>query len=53
MFGTACLSTSGVNFVVVPASENEEEVETPPFEVGSDAKGRHSLDSDKRRASSC
>ena len=34
MFGTVCLSTSsGVNFVVVPAScmEEQVEVETPPL----------------------
>ena len=51
MFGTTCLSTSGVNFAVVPAScmEEQVEVETPPFEAGSDAKGKHSLG----RASSC
>ena len=52
MFGT-CVSMSGVNFAVVPASEVEEEVETPPFETGSDAKGRPSLDSYGRWASSC
>ena len=50
MFGTG-LSMSGVNFAVVPDSEVEVEVETPPFETGSDSKGRHSLDSCGRRAS--
>ena len=39
------LSMSGVNLAVVPDSEVEVEVETPPFETGSDAKGRYLFDS--------
>ena len=40
---------SGVNFAVVPGSEVGVEVETPPFETGSDARGRHSLNSSGRK----